>query len=71
MSDEWRIVFEESNILSNSPMGGTLHHLSVHGITLAIRTVKDLGDAAAMAGVLASTLIRKVEPQPAPSKSEH
>ena len=43
--------------------------VSLHGVTVAIRTVKDLGDAAAMAGILASTLFRKVEPMLAPSET--
>ena len=60
------MVFELSNILSNNPLGGTLQC-----ITIEAMTVRELGDAAAGAGVLPSTLLDGSEPQCAPSGSSH
>ena len=58
------MVFELSKILSNNPLGGTLQD-----ITIEAMTVRELGDAAAAAGVLPSTLLAGSEPQCAPSMS--
>jgi hypothetical protein len=58
------MVFELSNTLSNNPLGGNLQR-----ITIEAMTVRELGDAAAGAGVLPSTLLAGPEPQCAPLES--
>ena len=65
MSEEWRMVCELSNILSNNPLGGNLQYSTVEAMT-----VRQLGDAAAAAGVLPSELIERLWPLRAASTSE-
>lgn len=58
MSDEWRMVFEESNRLSNNPLGGTLQHSTIEAMT-----IRELRAFAATLGVDPITLLPKCDPE--------